>query len=130
MVPFITPFQTGEVTSYNCLTVNIVLITVLEYPILLPTTDYSQYKEDGTLEIHYSPLSDAGLFKGFGLFPIIFSLIWIHEKRKEPLKSKLLVGAATMLKNSCSPRKNQNASGGFTWEQIKQIINNKWSEID
>lgn len=89
--PFVTSFRIGEVTSYNYLNLNVVLIPVPEYPIFTDDKDQqksSQYKEDGTLEIHYPSLIDVRLFKPFDLSETSSDAFGSPERRKSSPKGK------------------------------------------
>ncbi|XP_073004407.1 coilin-like isoform X1 [Typha latifolia] len=71
--PELSPIRVGKVSSYNCISMKIILIPVPEYPIFPPgkrdaeglemQPGVSFYKQDGSLEIDYPSLVDVRLLK-------------------------------------------------------------------
>ncbi|XP_010929923.1 coilin isoform X2 [Elaeis guineensis] len=71
--PELSPFRVGKVSSYDSISMKIVLVPVPEYPLfskqnndtveMAQQPDVSRYKEDGSLEIEYPSLVDVRLLK-------------------------------------------------------------------
>ncbi|KAJ8458128.1 hypothetical protein OPV22_031054 [Ensete ventricosum] len=129
--PELSSFRVGKVSSYDSISMKIVLLPVPEYPISqekdaeesAQEPDASLYKEDGSLEIEYASLIDVRLLKGYNSDNLR------NEKSKEKARSNnwdLAVVDANP-RHSAAPLAETRPTVG--WEQIDQALSERKAQL-
>ncbi|XP_072962465.1 coilin-like isoform X1 [Typha angustifolia] len=148
--PELSPKRVGKVSSYDNVSMRIILVPVPEYPIFLEgkesteTTqqiEMSVYNEDGSLEIEYSSLVDVQLLKDANLESLTTSS-HCSERNKEaaPLNNgEVALGKRSSKDNPKGAFSENNTidpasvstgnKSNIGWEQIYQALNEKKSEL-
>ncbi|XP_020245841.1 coilin-like [Asparagus officinalis] len=153
--PEVSSFRVGLVTSYNYISLSIILVPVPEHPIH-SQANFSPYKEDGSLQIHYPSLVDVRLLKASDSEATTsdYSGREVNTQQAAHANNWELAVAKTKLDNSGREMSSQehvnnwdllavnsNAKGsvvqptdsgnanGSTWDQIKQVLNDKRAQL-
>ncbi|XP_009415977.2 coilin isoform X3 [Musa acuminata AAA Group] len=131
--PELSSFRVGKVSSYDSISMKIVLLPIPEYPISsqekkdaeesAQEPDSTLYKEDGSLEIEYTSLVDVRLLKGHDSDNLQ------NEKSKEKAQSNnwdlALVDANP--RHSAAPLVESRPTMG--WDQIDQALSERKAQL-
>ncbi|XP_065023362.1 coilin-like isoform X3 [Musa acuminata AAA Group] len=131
--PELSSFRVGKVSSYDSISMKIVLLPIPEYPISsqekkdaeesAQEPDSTLYKEDGSLEIEYTSLVDVRLLKGHDSDNLH------NEKSKEKAQSNnwdlALVDANP--RHSAAPLVESRPTMG--WDQIDQALSERKAQL-
>ncbi|KAJ6842906.1 coilin-like [Iris pallida] len=141
--PELSPFRVGKVSSFDPISMTIILVPVPEYPIfsdenieeeeLMDQSDFSAYKEDGSLEVHYPSLvnvrlleanrSEASTAEYGGREVSSIRATPVNNLEQESAdKSAETIDTSTV----APPMVNEPDS---SWEQIKQAISDKKAQL-
>ncbi|KAK9113602.1 hypothetical protein Syun_020399 [Stephania yunnanensis] len=127
LCPELTPFRVGKVSWYDSLTDKIMLEPVPGYPVIsiergddeddaiLPDSDVSLYREDGTLEIDFQLLHDVRAFSSDDPNPVDA----VASGGNRPISSiKEIEKSSNVNSTSRAPRTD-------IWEELTQALSEK-----
>ncbi|KAK9104325.1 hypothetical protein Scep_021169 [Stephania cephalantha] len=127
LCPELTPFRVGKVSWYDSLTDKIMLEPVPGYPVItkeggddeddaiLPDSDVSLYREDGTLEIDFQLLHDVRTFNSDDPNPVDV----VASSGNRPISSsKEIEKPSNVNSTSRAPRND-------IWEELTQALSEK-----
>lgn len=135
--PELSPFRVGKVSSYDSISLKIVLVPVPEYPLfseeknsteeLVREPDNTHYKEDGSLEIEYASLVDVRLLKPNESEAVNVNAIQVERTIVAAPVNNWEASLAKNTTESVTPSIERRPNMG--WEQIEQALTDKKAEL-